>query len=291
MAEEVGQATLRAQFIDKAIKQIAPEKYVMMQALAVEPTSAWTNYFWRETRTALAGTTLNDEEGVPRLAQFPNANASWEKVESWLSKYGIESTISWEDMRTSEIDVLTRTSIKLAEAIALSVDRAIYNALVGDTDIQTINLYTLAGTSNKKNWETGASRAIIEDLFLAAEKMKDYNLPTGDLMCFISPKDKTSTMSYLASTGAQYQKIAEDITRTGEITRIAGISLIECSAVAASKALVVIPKRCGTWRENFPLSTTTTEDPYKAMTIRVAQVGTAQVHEPKAVVLISGTQP
>jgi len=277
------EAQTRAQFIDKMIKQIAPEKYVMKQAVAIIPTDAWTNYFWREKRTVLTAGSTQSVSGIPRLAEFPQASAEWERQDTILSKYGLEENISWEDIRTSEIDVLTRTSIKIAEGVAYQVDRVIYNGLAGDGDIQSVTI------TDGATWNA-SSAAILDNLFEAAEKFKDYNLPTGQIYCFVSPRDKRSIMNYMAEKGAQWMNMSEGIALTGAIGKLAGMTLIESKAVSASEALVVIPKRCGTWRENQGLTTTTKEDPYKSLTIRAVEMGTLQVHEPKAIVKIINTQ-
>jgi len=282
--DQVGQTTLRAQFFDKAIKQITKESYVMKQAVAIVSTDAWINFFWREDRTVLAGAAGNTTDGIPRLANFPQASANWERISTILNKYGLEENISWEDIRTNEIDVMTRTSIKIAEGVASSVDKVIYSGLSEKdvpSNIQTVSAYA--------KWSE-ASAAIIDDLLQAAEKIKDYNYPTDELYCFVTSKDKRRIMNYLAGKGAQFPTIATDVTLNGSIGRLAGITLIESKAVTASKALVVVPKRCATWKENQALTTVTTEDPYKSVMVRAVEMGTLQLTDPKAVVLITGTQ-
>lgn len=242
---EVGQTTLRAQFFDKAIKQITKERYVMKQAVAIVSTDAWINYFWREGRDVLAGQTGNTTDGIPRLAEFPQASVEWERVSTILTKYGLEENIAWEDLRTNDIDVMTRTSIKIAEGVAYAVDRVIYNGLSENdtpTNIQTISLSAQGG------WNQ-SSAAIIDNLLEAAEKIKDYNYPTEGLQVYVTAKDKRSIMNYLASKGAQFPSIATDVTLNGEIGRLAGMTLIESKAVTASMALVVVPKRCATWKK------------------------------------------
>jgi len=280
---EIEEAQTRAKFVDTLIKQIAPEKYVMKQAVVIISTDAWVNYFWREGRDVLTGQSGNAIGGIPRLAEFPQASAEWERLDSILTKYGLEENISWEDLRTSEIDIMTRTSIKIVEGVSDVVDQAIYDGLAGDAAVQTLDI------SAGYEWNAG-SAAIIDNLFECAEKFKDYNLPTNKIYCFMNSRDKRSLMVYMAEKGAQWMNISEKIAVTGGIGTIAGMTLIETKAAPASEALVVIPKRCGTWRENQALTTITKEDPYRSMTIRAVEMGTLQVHEPKAIVKISNTE-
>lgn len=281
--ESVGQITLRAQFFDKAIKQITSERYVMKQAVAIISTDAWINFFWREERTTLSGQAGNAADGIPRLAEFPQASAEWDRVSTILTKYGLEENIAWEDLKTNEIDVMTRTSIKIAEGVAYSVDKAIYNGLSENgtaTNIQELDLTTQGG------WNQ-SSAAIIDNLFEAAEKIKNYNYPTDNLYCFIDSKSKRYIMKYLVDKGSQFPSIAADVAINGAIVKVGGITLIESKAVTASSALVVVPKRCATWKENQPLVTTTKEDPYKSVTVRAVEVGTLQLTDPKCVVLLT----
>ena len=283
---EVGQTSLRAQFFDKAIKQITSDRYVMKQAVAIVSSDAWINYFYREGRDILTGKTGNAVDGIPRLAEFPQASAEWERVATVLAKYGLEENIAWEDLKTNEIDVMTRTSIKIAEGVAYAVDRVIFAGLTENGTVSNIQELSLTGQGG---WNQ-SSAAIIDNLLQAAEKIKDYNYPTDGLYCFVNSKDKRSIMTYLVGKGAQFPSIATDVTLNGEIGKLAGITLIESKAVTASSALVVVPKRCGTWKENQPLVTVTKEDPYKSVTIRAVEVGTLQLTDPKAVVWITNTQ-
>ena len=283
--EQVGESTLRAQFFDKAVKQVTSERYVMKQAVAVVSSNAWTNYFWREQQAHLAPQTGNAIKGIPRLAEFPQASASWERISTLMNKYGLEESIAWEDIQTDEISVQTRTSIKIAEAVAHAVDTEIYNGLTENGTVVDIQSFTIAAT---KHWN-GASAAIIDDLLQAAEKIKDYNYPTDGLICFVNSRDKRSILTYLVGKGAQFPQIATDATLNGEIGQLAGIKLIESKTIASSGALVVVPKRCATWKEVQALTTITKEDPYKSVTIRAVEMGTLQLTDPKAVVWIRNT--
>lgn len=282
--EEVGQTTVRGQFFDKAIKQITKERFVMKQAVAVATTGAWTNHYYREKMDFLTAGRGIDVSGVPRLAEFPQASPEWEKKTSYLIKYGLEENIAWEDLQTDEIPVKSRTAIKIAEGIAYGVDRMIRDTFVADGSIQTISI------SAGYEWDNTASAAIIDNLLEAAEKIKNYKYPTDNLIGFVSSKDKRSIMNYLVENGAQFPKVSTDVAMNGSIGNLAGVNLVESHAIEASEALVVVPKRCATYKQNQPLSTITKEDPYKSVTVRAVEVGTLQITDPYAVVRITNTQ-
>lgn len=287
-ADQVGGIDVRAQFFDKAVKQVASENYVMKQAVAVVPTNAWINFFWREGTSVLAGATGNTTKGIPRGAEFPSASAEWTRVSTNLVKYGLEDNITWEDLKTDEIGVQTRTAIKLGAGVADAVDDAIYDGLTEGGRTKMKNIQSLA-IADPKFWN-GASAAILDNLFEAARLIKNENYPTTDLICFVSPRDKRSIMKWLSDKGAQFPSIAEGVSLNGEIGKLAGIRLVESKALDASSALVVVPKRCATWKETQPLTTVTKEDPYKSITIRCVEMGTLQLTDPKAVVWMYGTE-
>lgn len=298
--QEVGTANIRTQYIDGAVKGFATAAYKFKQAVTIDSTSAWKNYFYRETSTALTGKGYGSRtsriKGISRGAEFPQASVSWEKVMTIIEKYGLEENITWEDLISDDIDVRDRTLMRVAEGVAKAVDDEIWSALTeatggvpagAPTSIQTINIYSAGAEA--RFWDV-SSAAIIDDLLQAKQKIAEYNYDTTGLMAFVSPKDYRSIMSYLADKGAQFPTIGAEVASNGQQGKLAGIQLIVSNSVTASYALVVLPKRCGTWKSIVPLSTTTKEDPYKSLTIRSVEMGVTQVTDPKAVVLIQGTQ-
>ena len=97
-------------------------------------------------------------------------------------------------------------------------------------------------------------------------------------------------MNYLADKGAQWSPIATDIAKNGQIGKVSGITIVSSNSVTASHALVVKPKICATWKELVSLRSTTVDDPYKSLKIRVVEEGVLELTDPLAVVLINNTQ-
>lgn len=285
---ESGQINIRSSYFDKVVKGIAAASYKFKQAVTIIPTSAWKNFFYRENTAVLTGQTGNDVKGIPRGAEFPNAVPQWERISSTIEKYGLETTIAWEDILTDDVDVRDRSLIKIAEGVAKSVDDTIWAALTGETTIQSFTIGKSSASSTSGSWDE-SSAAIIDDLLQAAQKIAEYNYSTDNLMVFVSPRDKRSIMRYLADKGAQFPSIAQNVASNGKIMNLAGIDIIESNSVTASQALVVVPKRCATWKELVGLQTTTKEDAYKSLTIRAVEMGITQVTDPKAIVWIKGT--
>ena len=283
---ENGEAPLRAEVVDKTIKGFAENSYTFKQAVTVTTTNAWKNVYYRENPSALTAPSTNAFSGLSRGANFPQATPTWEKAENWISKYGAEDNIFWEDILTNDIDIQARVLFRIAEAVVKQVDTDIWNGLTENLTPVNIQTFTI---TNTYDWGR-ASSAVIDDLMHAKQLISEYNYPTNNLMCFISPLDHRSIVNYLASKGAQFPTVGEDMATNGKVGKIAGIQLIESNNVSASNALVVVPKLCATWREAVSLSTQTITDPYKSVLIRAVEMGTLQLTDPKAVVLIRGTQ-
>ena len=105
-------------------------------------------------------------------------------------------------------------------------------------------------------------------------------------MMFISPRSHRDIVNYIAQKGAQWPVISNEMVTNGRVGKIAGVQLVVSRSVATSTALVVIPKRVGTWKSAYPLSTDVTTDPYKSVRIRAVEVGVTQITDPNAAVLI-----
>jgi len=290
--QAVGTTNLRATTFDSAIKQITPGLYKFKQATAIVPTSAWKNYFFREDPDVLAGQSGNNTKGIPRGAAFPQASVSLERVSTIIEKYGLEENIPWEDLISDEVDIGTRTAIKISEGVAKAVDDEIWDTLTSSqvrADYVAQSIIIAEKDVEPRYWDV-ASAAIIDDLLEAAQKIAEKKYPTDNLICFVSPKDKRSVLKYLTDKGAQFPKIGESTALNGSIGKLAGINIVESISVTASFALVVVPKRVATWRQMVPLSSMTKEDKFKSTTYRAVEVGVTEFTDPNAAVIIEGTQ-
>ena len=71
---------------------------------------------------------------------------------------------------------------------------------------------------------------------------------------------------------------------------LAGLKIKVSPVVTADKALVVMAKRCGTWKEAQPLTVDVIKDPQKKYTIRASEIGLTELTDPEAVCLITNTR-
>ena len=97
-------------------------------------------------------------------------------------------------------------------------------------------------------------------------------------------------MSYVHDHGAQYDTFAEDVAKNGKVGRLAGTTFVITPSIPTSYAIMLVPKICATYNEFESLKSTTINDPYKSLTIRVVEEGSISLTDPLAIVVISGTQ-
>jgi hypothetical protein len=279
--QQMGSADLRKEVVDETLKIFAPQVYKFKQALTIATNTGWSNTYWREDKSVLSGPSGNAIKGLPRGATFPQAVQKYEEVESIISKYGLTTTIFWEDIVAGKIDLVARSLYKLVEAIVKNVDDEIYATLIANVGSTVTCTYT---------WDDSASAAIIDNLEEAEEDIAGQNYDTSNLMVFISPKDKRSFMNYLVTNGAKLPMITNEKVKNGVIGTLGNKTFVVSNSVSASEALVVVPKVCGTWRELTPLSSTITNDAYVSTNVKACEVGVTEVTDPYAVVKIINTQ-
>ena len=286
---EVGHAVLRKEVVDAMIKQTAKATYKFKQAFSIVPTNAWKNTFFREGTSVLAGQTGNAVKGIPRTSNFPQARSNWEEISVNIIKYGLETNIPWEDIISGAINVQAREIINITEGVVKAVDDQLWDEISDTQGTGSGNVIQSFALTEGKTWNA-ASAAIIDDLMKASELIAtNGNYDTGNLICFVNPRDKRAMMNYLADKGAQWMPIATDIAKNGNIGKIAGVQIVESNSVTTSFALVCKPKTCATYKELVSLRSDVEMDPFRSLRIRVVEEGVVELTDPLAIVLIKNT--
>jgi len=290
---ESGQVDVRKQLIDSMLTGFAKRAYKMKQAVAIVSTGAWRNDFYQASSTILTASGTRNVKGIPRGAAYPQAATSFKKIRTDIEKYGLEDSIPWEDIISGEVAIRDQTIMRIAEGVANAVDAQIYTGLTGDSGIQSffVNVKYGATHNSAGSWNQ-SSAAIMDDLEYAEQLIGTQDYDTSNIFVFVNYRDKRAIMKYLTDTGAQYPKVSEGLltAANGQIGRIGNKTFIVSQAVSASQALVVIPKKCATWKELYPLTTDVQNEPLKDVRIRAVELGVLQVTDPQAIVHLKGTQ-
>src|SRR3990167_6772813 len=136
---DVGDQTLRAEAIDKAVQGIVLDKYKIKPLFMSTSVAADTVKYYRESDEDISASVAT----IARGAGFPQKNPTWDDLTAVMQKRGLETFIAWEDLVSDNIDVQTRSLVRLSDAVAKSVDAAAFTALsasgaVGNTVAATI---------------------------------------------------------------------------------------------------------------------------------------------------------
>lgn len=292
MVFNIGDVEVRDSTVDRIVKTITPFMFKFRQSMALQTGGGWTEEFFRETQAILTAGTGRSIKGISRLAKFPELTPEWSKLKTTLAKHGADLNIPWEDRMRSDFDAFSRSLVKVAEAVANSEDANVWTVIEADSDIQT---YTAGGSTYDPNKAWDGSEADVWDDLLAAKQMigqRPYNYPTGNLDVHVTEKDMRSIMKFITDKGATWPKVSEDTVTNanGRQGKLGVFNFIVNEAVDASQAFVCVPNTWATLRMMQDLTTVTTVDEMVSIRIRAGLVSVPKVTDPKAAVVISGTQ-
>ena len=285
MAVSQGEMDLRAENFESIVKGFALQEFRMKQVVMINSSSAWIETYYRETATELSGGTGSNVRGIPRLANFPYGQTSWTKIQAYIEKYGIEGIVSWEDAMQDNIDVIARTLLRIARAVAYAVDTQIFTVLNDAAG----NSVTITG-GNEWDSATVANRDPIANILDAkAELYKDnFDPDNGAGYIILNPTDYSHLLQKSKVVSNPSFKAA-DVVANGVVGQICGLKIIVSNVVSVSGALIVIAKECGTWKEAAPLTTFTDVDKGIKYKIRAYEMGVCQATSPNAMCKIINT--
>jgi len=280
MADVVEEQDLRASAVSKIVTGFALQEYKMKQLCMIQSSNAWTEQYYAETAADLtAGGEIN-VKGVPRLANFPYGEVSWTLESGRNIKHAMEGVISWEDVKTNAIDVIARTLLRIARAVAKSVDTVITAAVLTAGNTQPANA----------TWDNAviADRDPIQDILNAKAliAIDNYN-PDKNGYLLVHPTGLSHLLGN-ANVRNAGQFYTDDVTRNGVVGKILGLTIISSNSVTDGGAQVVIGKEAMTWKSVIGLTVQTIYDPGIKYTIRAFEVGQIQVINADAMCKITG---
>ena len=71
MPSKTEQIVLRAENVERVIRGLTSQMFVLKALVGTTKTDAWKDTFWTEGAAVLTGGTGSGIEGIPRLAAFP----------------------------------------------------------------------------------------------------------------------------------------------------------------------------------------------------------------------------
>lgn len=292
MVDTFTEQDTRKETWEREIKGFAEKRYVMKELVMETPSDAWDNQFYQKTATSLTGGTGSAVKGIPRGADFPFLERGVTLKHAIILKHGGEGIIFWEDILTSNIRVEAETISDVSDAVVNSVDTVIYQTLTENDTPSTINTVAI-GAGNEWDSATLANRDPVKNILDAIATISTDRYPiltSGQGYLVVNETDYANLMANSKILNHPTFKLADGIMTNGNVARLLGLTIKVTPVVTADKALVVMAKKCGTWKQTQPLTVDVIEDPQKKFTIRASEIGVCQLTDPEAVCLITNTR-
>ena len=264
MAVPVGDSDLRAEDVDKIVKNFALEAFTGRGVCTVIPTSAETNTYYEETdsditainTTGITGQNFTNSDG----AIMEEVMHTWTEVNERVKQHGGTHTMGWQVWKLSAFDVKARMMIRVSRAIALSEDTAIWTELATTTN-------TAAAVQTWDNAEESLQQPM-KDILIARSALKLHNwTTTSNLFMAIHP---TNLMEMMNNPVVRNAAVFFDdgVSRNGVVGRVAGFDIIETNAATENTVLFGIRQTAMSLYEAQGLTTTFKEEVGETITIK-----------------------
>ena len=276
---------IRGLDIDKMLKGFALTEYVFKNAITNSTTSGDSVRWYQETAADLTLTSPSIMETSP-LSQFEQAEVTWTRLTSYPAKYAIEGTISREDIKSADIDVLARTILRLTRAVVKKVDSVIYNVISENQTPSTIGTAAATGTG----WDDTVNGNPILDIMAGLQAISENDYDTAGIEVWMNPKNYKDLLNYVITVkGSSIPAFSSDKVVSGAVGTMVGATLKVSNNVAADSVWMGLPKTACTWKAFESLHSETENIMGKGTKIAVWENGVAILTDPKAAYLITDT--
>ena len=277
--------TIRGLDIDKMIKGFALTNYIFKGMVNNSTTSGDSVRWYQETAADLTLTSPSFLETSP-LSQFEQAEVDWTRNTAYPKKYAIEGTISREDIKSADIDVLARTILRLTRAVVKKVDSVIYNVMSEDQTPATIGTAAATGTG----WDDLTNGNPILDIMAGLQAIAENDYDTSGCIVAMDPKNYKDLLNYVITVkGSSIPAFASSTVQTGVVGTLVGCKLVVSNNVVADSVWMGLPKTAVTWKSFEGLHSETENIMGKGTKIEVWENGVAILTDPKAAYLITDT--
>jgi hypothetical protein len=227
-------------------------------------TSAESNVYFEETdsditpinTTGITGQNFTNRAG----AIMEHVEHSWNEVTERVKQHGATHTMQWNVWKLSSFDVKARMMIRIARAIVLSEDTAIYTELATTTN-------TAAAVQTWDN-ATESLQQPMKDILIARSALVLNNwTTTSNLKMIIHPTNLMELMNNPVVRNAAVF-FTDGVSRNGVIGKVGGFDIIETNAATENTVLFAISQTAMSLYEAQPLTTTFKEEAGETITIK-----------------------
>ena len=299
MADSSGQAEIRGIDIDKLAKGFADEASLLKQFVTKSSTKAREIRWYQKTSGFLDSTdttaiTLSQIANVSERSLPVVVEQSWTRNTSYVKKFFVESpTISDEDIKDSDIDILATNVRDLVRAVANQVDIRIYSVIIEaaaatPTTPNPTNTLTTAATAD--GWDDDVTGNPIKDIMTGNRKIRAQGYDTSSIVLYINPIEHENLLNYLINVkGSSIPSFSSEKVKSGVLMELLGNRVVVSQNATTDYALQFIPQRSATWKSFMPITSVVMSDPGVGKKIRVWEEGECLLTDPKSVHQITDT--
>ena len=263
MVEFPGDQGLRAEDIDRIVKNFAIEQFTGRQVCTIIKTSSETNTYYEETDSDIAQLTttgITDSGFVTSEgAIFDHMEHSWTEINERVKMRGGTHSMSWQVWKLSAFDVKARMLIRVARGIVEGEDTAVWTELATTTNTATA----------VQTWDnsTESLQQPLKDILIARSKLKLNNWTTqNNLFMAIHPTNLMELMNNPVIRNAAVF-FTDDVSRNGVVGKVAGFEIIETNGATENTVLFGIKQTAMSLYEASPIETHFKADPGETITI------------------------
>jgi len=297
MADTSGMADIRGIDIDKLAKGFADEAITFKSHVTKSKTKAREIRWYKKTAGYLdsVDTTGITASQIPSVGfkALPNVvEQSWTRQTSYIKKYFVESpTISAEDIKDSDIDILGTNVRDLVRAVARQVDIRIYNILtdnVSGTPFDGSSVTSAAATGT--GWDDGTNGDVVKDIMDGVTAIRNQGYDTSGLVMIINPTDHSALLQFLITTkGSSIPNFSSERIKDGVVMTLLGVNVVVSANATSDYAVMFVPGRAATWKSFMPITSVVIDNPGIGKKIRVWEEGECILTDPLAVYGITDT--
>ncbi len=302
MADASGQADIRGIDIDKLAKGFADEANILKKYVVQSKTNAREIRWYRKTSGFMDTT---DTTGITKTWIQPMAERAlpfvieqtWTRKTSYVKKFFVESpTISSEDIKDSDIDILATNVRDIVRAVARKVDLRIFSILFDAAAATPTTPLTLSGTDVQTTvavadgWNDTVTGSPITDILIGKRKLRTQGYdPEGSMLGMNSIEHQFLLEFLINVKGSSIPQFASEKIRSGVVMGLLGCNVVVSENFTTDWVYQWIPDRAATWKSFMPITSVVIDDPGIGKKIRCWEEGECILTDNNAVHVISDT--
>ena len=291
------EADIRGIDIDKLAKGFGTEAYIMRKYVVNSKTKHREIRWYRKGLTLATAMNPLDTPTTNGVTASMMGNTSfkarpfvveqaWERQTSYIKKFFVESpTISMEDLKDNDVDILASNVRDLVNAVAAKVDRRIYDVITEATVTSGSPLPVICNTTGAiAGWATTATCNPISDLMNAKMEIRAAGYNPEGAVCLMNELEHKNLLNFLINVkGSSIPQFATEKVKSGVVMELLGLKILVSHYASASWVVTWVPSRACTWKSFMPISTAVVDEPGIGKKIRVWEEGEAIQTDPLAI--------